>query len=204
MIPAFQAAERSAVPPFLTALVSPSPAVAVSAQSVAALRALLTANGERDGIAMILGDRSDRAAFAIDFDARACLLSIAEVAACFGNDTRVIALVEEAQFQNRFLHVWQRRGSDKVMLDLSPSPDSEPMPEEAKLVREIEAMEARVRATERLFDRSEDYLDMVDWSAMTKADFEAASSHREELGWTLYELDHGIEEASRELWGYCT
>ncbi len=211
MTPAFHTVKPYAAPAFLAPLVSTAPPLAVSPESVATLRALLTAHGERHGIAMILDDRSDPAAFACDFDARACLLSIAEVAACFGNDTRVIALVEEAQFQNRCLRVWQRRGSGngggedggKIMLDLSPNPDSEPKPEEAKLVREIETMEARVRVTERLFDRSEASLGMIDWAAMTRADYDTAASHREELGWTLYELDHGIEEASRELWGYC-
>lgn len=182
---------------------TPPPAVAVSQQSVDALRDILAAHGARHGTQMIVFDRSDLAHLVYDFDARACLLAISTIAACFDHDPAVIAVVEEAQFQNRCLRIWKHRASGAIHLALSIHPDSKPAPEEAKLVREIEAMEARVRQTERIHARSEDYLAGIDWSAMTKDDYETAANHHHELGWTLYELDHGIEEASRELWAYC-
>lgn len=184
-------------------LAASPPAVHVSAAAVDALCVLLADHGARHGAAMILPGSGHRRGFGCDFDARACLLSVSAIAACFDYDPAVIALVEEAQFQNRCLRIWQRCEGGRIWLDLSSTPDSKPTPEEAKLVREIEVLEARARHTLRLFHRSEDYLGLIDWTAMTKADFEAVSSRREELSWSLYELDHDIAEASQELWAYC-
>lgn len=182
---------------------APPGPVTVTQQSVDALRDLLAAHGAHRGTEMIVFDRSDLAHLVYDFDARVCPLSISTVAACFGHDPAVIALVEEAQFQSRCLRIWKHWRTGRILLGLSIRSASGPTPAEAKLVREIAVLEARVRQTERICARSEDYLAMIDWTAMTRDDHETAATHHQDLGWTLYDLGHGIEEASRELWCHC-
>lgn len=73
-------------------------------------------------------------------------------------------------------------------------------PEEIRLSRDLASLEAQLQNAHRVHDRSEDFIAMIDWSAMTIDDREDLHNHTECLNWHIYELHHQIDETSDRLW----
>jgi len=69
-------------------------------------------------------------------------------------------------------------------------------PKEIRLEHEIAILEADLRYANRILERRDDYLAMIDWSAMSIDDREIVHDYGECLNWSIFEIDHQIRDAS--------
>ena len=71
---------------------------------------------------------------------------------------------------------------------------------EIRIERRIATLEAEMHRACRIHDRRDDFLEMIDWSAMTIDDHETVHNHADRLNWSMIEIDHEIMLASEALY----
>jgi hypothetical protein len=72
-------------------------------------------------------------------------------------------------------------------------------PEEIRLEREIASLEAELDHANRICERRHDYLEMIDWTAMSSDDREIAQDYTDCLHCRMYELQHLISHTADKL-----
>ena len=71
---------------------------------------------------------------------------------------------------------------------------------EIRIERRIASLEAEMHTACRIHDRRDDFLEMINWSAMTIDDRETVHNHADRLNDTMIEIDHEMHMASEALY----
>ena len=101
------------------------PTIITSGQ-MGTLRELLTAEGARRALDLLLPEYGEVSDPSFSFDARICPLALASVAKCFDYFPDVITVLDEAQFRGRRIRIWKTETSADIWLTLSSAPDAAP------------------------------------------------------------------------------
>ena len=71
---------------------------------------------------------------------------------------------------------------------------------EIRIERRIASLEAEMHTACRIHDRRDDFLEMIDWTAMTINDRETVHNHADLLNWSMIEIGQEIQMASEALY----
>lgn len=100
-----------------------SPIAEITRERLDALLSYMRERGARSGVALLDPDIDDEEDPATDLYVRVCPLAVASIAAIFDFDAAVIAVVDEAQFRQRRVHIRRPRNTGIVMMRVSIESD---------------------------------------------------------------------------------